>query len=445
MLLEIIFWTCLGAMVYSYALYPLLTSVLVAVRNPGRLTQQGSAGRAVHSHMPRTSPEAQPTVFILFAAYNEEKVIGKKLESILSSNYPLEKIHVWVGSDCSTDGTDDIVRSFSERHAGVKLIRFPERTGKTGILNALVKDFRSLSSFQVTSLRAESRSRSGRSEAISSPPEMASSEVIGTHNPGSILILTDANVMFEPDTIAELVYPFQDPRIGIVGANIRNVESSEGISGQERAYIQRENRIKYREGVLWGAVMGAFGACYAIRPELFPLIPSNILMEDFYVTMHVLELRRKVVINPKAVCVEDVSVKVREEFKRKRRISAGNFQNLVRYWRLLFSFRPAGFAFFSHKVLRWFGPFFIIGALVSCVVLAGGNAPRQEIYLIALLIGSALVLLSLMDFLLLLARIHFAPLRLLSYFMAMNAALLSGLVMYVRGVKKSVWRPTERL
>jgi cellulose synthase/poly-beta-1,6-N-acetylglucosamine synthase-like glycosyltransferase len=391
--LEIIFWTCVGAMLYSYIVYPLLTSVLLLIRRSPVADRNPAALEGVEL----------PRVFVLFAAFNEETVIGKKLETLLRSDYPQDRLSIWVGSDCSTDRTDEIVQSFAHKYGNVALQRFDERSGKSNIINRLLDEY-----------RAEAR-------------------------PGDLLVLTDANVMFEPDTIRELVRPFSNPLVGLVGGSVKNVETGLGISGQERTYIQRENRIKYREGELWGTVMGAFGACYAIRPELFPSIPHNILMEDFYVTMHVLNEGKKAIINPNAVCLEDVSVKVGEEFKRKRRISAGNFQNLARYWKLLFSFRPVGFALLSHKVLRWLGPFFLLLALACSAVLA----VESEVYLVLFLAQAGLIVLSLIDLALQRANVH-SPLRLLSYFYAMNLALFSGFLMFMRGVHSSVWRPTER-
>jgi cellulose synthase/poly-beta-1,6-N-acetylglucosamine synthase-like glycosyltransferase len=81
--------------------------------------------------------------------------------------------------------------------------------------------------------------------------------------------------------------------------------------------------------------MGAFGACYAIRSELIKVLPSNILMEDFYLSMHALDQGKKVITNSKAIVYEDLPGSIQEEFKRKRRISTGNFQNLKTYIHLL--------------------------------------------------------------------------------------------------------------
>ena len=388
--LQTIFWVSAGAMFYSYVLYPIITIIL-------------SAGKKF-STAPSTAVEL-PRVFILFAAYNEEAVIGKKLQTIADSDYPADKVHVWVGSDASTDNTDRIIREFTARLSNLRLFRFDDRTGKAGILNALNSQY----------------------------------QAMGMQ--GDLLILTDANVMFSIDTIRQLATSFSDPKVGLVGATILNTEVHGGISGSEKAYITRENHIKYREGLIWGAVMGAFGAGYAIRAELFPTIPSNFLMEDFYVTMHVLRMRLKAVMNPKAICYEDVPASIGEEFKRKKRISAGNFQNLSRYWKMLWPpWSGVAFAFLSHKVLRWIGPLFLFAAFVSSAILAS----QGFLYLVFFLIQAVLLLVALVDIGLQKARIPTGPMRFISYFCAMNAALLAGFILYWRGVSSSVWKPTER-
>src|SRR5690606_33586008 len=98
---------------------------------------------------------------------------------------------------------------------------------------------------------------------------------------------------------------------------------------------------------------GAFGGCYALRASYFPVVPSSFLMEDFFISLSVLQKRKQAIFEPKALCTEDVSNEVTEEFKRKTRISAGNFQNLQAYSSLLLRFDFNAFCFFSHKVLRW--------------------------------------------------------------------------------------------
>mgnify|MGYP000716491821 CR=1 FL=1 len=185
-----------------------------------------------------------------------------------------------------------------------------------------------------------------------------------------ILILSDANIIFKPDTIPQLIAPFTD-KVGAVGGRIiYDDHKSSGISQQEDSYLQLENRIKSAESNLFKSAMGLEGGCYAIKRELFPIIPPRFFMEDFYVSLSVIEKGYQLLFNANAVCIEDVSTDNKEEFKRKVRISIGNFQNLERFKSLVFKrFNPVGFSFLSHKILRWFTPFFLILLLLSSLVL----------------------------------------------------------------------------
>src|SRR6185437_15691809 len=145
----------------------------------------------------------------------------------------------------------------------------------------------------------------------------------------AIIVSTDANVFFEEDTLYHLIKHYKEETIGLVGGNILNPEFKKtGISFQEKKYLERENRIKYLEGISMGAMIGAFGGCYSIRRNLFVAVPLNWLVDDFYIGMQVLRQGKKTINELSAICTEDVSNKIMEEFRRKVRISAGNFQNL---------------------------------------------------------------------------------------------------------------------
>src|SRR5690606_1843765 len=147
---------------------------------------------------------------------------------------------------------------------------------------------------------------------------------------GEVFILTDANVFFTKDTIYQLVKHYKNPEVAQVGGNIINPEhKQDGISFQEKSYLSRENIIKYQEGIIWGCMIGAFGGCYSIRANYFVPVPPKFLVDDFYISMHVLEQNKKALNELDAHCYEDVSNKIKEEFRRKLRISAGNFQNLA--------------------------------------------------------------------------------------------------------------------
>lgn len=383
---ELIFWIGVVVLLYTYVLYPAMLGLLDSGQQKG---------------LEPVLPAELPLVTVLMAAYNEEDVIEQKIESVFKSDYPADRLIMWVGSDGSTDKTDEIIQGLIDRGLNVKLRKFGGRNGKSNILNALKQE-------------AE---------------------------PG-IWIPTDANIIFSSGLIPRLVSGFRNERVGIVGAEVVNSgQRSDGISIQESSYISRENRIKAREGRLWGAMMGAFGACYAIRSELFPSIPPNYLMEDFYITMHVLNEGYWATADEEAICYEDVSNKVEEEFKRKIRISAGNYQNLAAWKGLLWPPSSVGFAFLSHKILRWMGPWAILACLIAAIALAlSGNL------FYSLMLGALLFLLfsPILDRLLAGLGIHIRLLRFIGYFCSMNIALAVGLFKYLSGVKTNAWEPTQR-
>ncbi len=166
----------------------------------------------------------------------------------------------------------------------------------------------------------------------------------------------------------------------------------------------------------------------------------NYLMEDFYLSLAILKQGKKAILEPKAVCHEDVSSEVQEEYKRKKRIQAGNFQNLGVYWPMLLGFNAVAFNFLSHKVLRWLGPVFIAGAFFSSLFLIGYN----PVYLTAFAILNVFLISPVLDDLLKWAGIESKFFRFISYFCLMNMALVSGFIMYVKGIQTSAWSPTKR-
>lgn len=374
-------------MFHSYVLYPEIVFILSKKKSPNQLVYAEN--------------EELPEVTVILAAYNEEKVIRQKIESTFNCQYPLEKIRMKIGSDASTDQTNQIVKELTQKYPALELIEFTQRTGKSGIINQLA-------------LQSES----------------------------PVLIMTDANVIFTEKTIFELVKHFKNDHIKLVGGNIVNSNNSvDGISVQEEKYISRENRIKTAEGIIWGTIAGAFGGCYAIRRECFMPVPPKFFMDDFFITMNVIENHGAAIMELKALCFEDVSNKPSEEFRRKIRISIGNFQNLIRYRHLLFSQKSGlSFSFFSHKIIRWFGPFLLLIAFVSNAFIYSLSLFYQFTFWIQVL----LFLIPLLDTFLRSIKVHINLLRLISHFYFMNMALLVGFFKFLTGVKTNIWQPTQR-
>ena len=307
-LLQVLFWFSLFLIFYTYILFPFILQLLSGRKNVTRPDENAK------EPITQVNP---PFLSVLISAYNEEEVIETKIRSVMDSDYPPDRFEILAGSDHSTDRTNEILLRMEKEHHLVFASIFSERTGKPGVINQLSEKAR-----------------------------------------GEILVITDANVMLDRTTLKNLAGSFQEKEIGLVDTRMINTSlKKDGISHQEKYYIGREVRIKHQESILWGSMMGPFGGCYAVRKSIYSPVPKQFLVDDFYVNMSVLKQGFKCISNINASVYEDVSNDLKEEFRRKKRISAGNFQNLREFGSLLWSRNPGvAFCFLSHKVIRWISP-----------------------------------------------------------------------------------------
>ncbi len=387
---------CVAALLHTYVLYPILVR-LAAANLPGNQIQ--------------FAPNAPnlPRVTVLMSLHNEEKVIAEKMRALHALRYPEALIRFYIGSDASSDQTNAIVADFAQKDPRIQFFPFAVRRGKPPVINELA------------------------ARALTDYPA-------GIEH---VFLLTDASAMPEPDALWRLIQHFKNPQIGVVDAHMRGAGlRREGISRSEAQYLSGEVLLKHAEGKLWGKMIGPFGGCYALRSDLFEPVPPNSLVDDFYLVFRVLERGYAAINELEAVCYEGATHRMRDEFKRKKRIAAGNFQNLARFRRWVFRpFSALGFAFISHKILRWLGGFFIAAAWLSCAWLAFQNQFFQVVFW---LFSFALFGVPLLDRLAQSLRIQLPVLKHLAYFLAMNAALIAGFVKWRRGVRDNVWERTER-
>jgi cellulose synthase/poly-beta-1,6-N-acetylglucosamine synthase-like glycosyltransferase len=387
MIAEILFWLSVALIFHSYVLYPLVLNLLARNRKENMLVYG--------------SDSELPFVSVIMSVHNEEKVIADKIRSLYYTLYPPDKFEVLVGSDNSTDLTNHICQVYTENYGHFRFFPFQERQGKPAVVNKLVEEAK-----------------------------------------GEILILTDAQVFFQINTIPELVKHFKNQEIDIVGGNLINEKTNPvGISVQEKAFMSREIRMKYMEGLIWGKTMGIYGAIYAIRRSAFTKVPPGFSVDDFFITMNVLKNKKKAIMNLAASSIENVPDKLTAEFRRKVRISTGNFQNLRHFFSCLWPpFTPLAFAFASHKVIRWTGPFLLILAFIANLFLASGSVFYKSLFISQLL----LILLPLVDMILRKFNLHIVILRFVTHFYAMNIAILVGFIKHVTGRKTNIWQPTRR-
>ncbi len=388
-LLIILFLISYACMLHTYVFFPFVL----------RLLSRNKMDDTFELSKPFT-----PQVLVLLPIFNEEITLHKTIEYLKNLEYDAAKIHFALGSDCSTDSSDAIINKLI---AGVDNFSFDvmqTRVGKPNVLNYLVDKYK---------------------------------------QDAEILIFLDAGALLDSEVILHLVKNFAKKQTGIVAANFKYKPdpNNKEVAYQEQLYIDRENEIKHMESVNWGSVMGVFGACYAVRTSLFKAFPHNFIVDDFYITMHVLKNGYHALHEPKALVLDYNNSTMQNEFKRKVRISIGNFQNLAEYFDMLWQRGwGVGFSFFSHKVLRWMGPFLIIMMLISSLLLG----PHFMLFKALFAIQFILMLTPFIDYVMNKMNLQFYWLRNISYFYFMNFALLVGFVKYLKGVKSSIWQPLGR-
>jgi cellulose synthase/poly-beta-1,6-N-acetylglucosamine synthase-like glycosyltransferase len=379
--------------------------------------------RVARRRQDTTWPAAGPPgVVVVFSAHNEESVIVERLENLAALDYPPNRLRVCVGVDGGTDATAALAREWAATHDHVEVTVSEQNRGKTAMLKQLVQS------------------------TISHPPSTLNpqpSPIPPSLAPPSILVFTDANTHFAPDTLRRLTAPFADPRVGGVCGRLVFRRRADGAT-QEEGYWSIETRLKTAESRL-DSCLGANGAIYAMRMDCFwPDLPDNTIVDDFVIGMKVREQGWRFVYEPRACAWEDLPVRVEQEWTRRVRIGAGSFQALGLCRRCLTPrYGRFAWAFWSHKVLRWFTPHLMLVGLAAAAAWAvsGGTAAH------ALPVAAAVAVLGCG----LIGRLGvrapsrlFKPFQLLYYFLAMQAALFAGFLRYCRGGLTGRWERTER-
>jgi len=375
---SILFWTSLSLIFYTYVLYPCILALI----------------RIRFHELSEQSNSYHPSVTIVFAAYNEESVIEEKLMNIKRIDYPKGKIEVIVGSDGSVDRTNEMLTRHRPENLSVRV--FDHRRGKAAVLNALLSEVKS-----------------------------------------EIVVFSDANTLYQPDTVGKLVQHFVDPSVGAVCGQLV-LESVDGSSGglAEASYWNYENMIKRMESDIQTTV-GATGAVYAIRKNLYrPLPVGKLIMDDFLIALSIVQQGYRVKYEANALAREKASNSVAGEFRRKVRIGAANFHGISEFAQLLSPrFGFVSFALWSHKIIRWFVPILLLVVIIAAAMLAPGSSFYQLIFLSELaFIGFALIGLIAEK-----VNLNIGFFGLPYYFLAVNAALLVGFVKFVRGHQRPTW------
>ncbi len=314
-IIETTFWASLVLIAYTYPGYPALMFCLAKI-----FPQRSEIKNAATS----------PSVTAVLVACNEENKILARLQNLLASDYPKDKLNVIVVSDGSTDSTEKIFAALNEPR--VRLISNPHRSGKAHCINLALA--------------------------------VAHAEII---------VFCDTRQRFEPETIARLAGHFSDPKIGAVSGALEIEPSTSGVGSGVDAYWKLEKFLRHAES-RFDSSIGCTGAVYAIRREFFRPLPPETLLDDVVIPMQIVEQGFRVAFDPTAVAFDPQTLEPDREKIRKRRTLAGNYQMLFKNWRWLFPWRNRlWWMLISHKYLRLAAPFFMLLALVTNFFLIGQN------------------------------------------------------------------------
>ena len=373
---EVMFGVCAILIAYTYAGYPLLMFIISRV-----FPRSVAKGRF------------EPRITVLITAYNEEKDIRQKIENTLELDYPHEKFDVLVASDGSTDTTDQIVREFENR--GVSLFRQEGRVGKTETQNNAVS-------------RAS----------------------------GEIIVFSDATTTYRKDALRHLLSNFADESVGCVAGRLDYQDRiGSGVGNGARNYWNYESLLKRFESRAC-SLIGVSGCMYAVRKSAYQPMYRE-ACSDFLICTLLYRQGLRTVYEEKAVCFEDTNQRPGAEFYMRVRVISQTFTDL--WWnRDMMNPMRSGFyavQLFSHKVLRYAVPLFLLGAFISSIVLSAVST----VFVLLSIAQLSFYLAGIIGWQLEKSGVRFRPANIPFYFVLGNVAAVAGFVKFLRGERFARW------
>ena len=391
---EILFWVAVAVVVYTYVGYGIILWMMVKVKEwfikPVTL--------------PHPTDEELPEMTLFITAYNEEQVVDEKMANCLDLDYPREKLHIVWCTDGSNDHTVERLGCWPQ----ATVLHTPERKGKSAAMNRGLQF---------------------------------------VHTP--LVAFTDANTMLNRASLRLIAQAFLDQKVGCVAGEkrIQTEEKADAAQGGEGLYWRYESALKALDSRLYSAA-GAAGELFAIRRELFQPLEEDTLLDDFVLSLRIVEQGYRIAYLKEAYAMESGSANLAEEEKRKVRIAAGGLQSIARLWPLFNPLRYGIFSFqyVSHRVLRWsITPVLLFALLPLNVVLLFGTE-RTALYVILWLLQALFYLAGSLGYYLSMRRTKNKLLFVPCYFLFMNLNVLRGMAyLSTRNDKeKGTWEKAQR-
>jgi poly-beta-1,6-N-acetyl-D-glucosamine synthase len=389
--MKVVFWISLAIVFYSYLGYGMVLWVYLKAR-------------AVFVKAPEKQyqPGFEPPVTLIVATFNEELIIQEKILNSLALDYPREKLQLVFVADGSNDGTTGIIGQYPE----VTLFFQPERGGKVAAINRVMPH-------------------------ITTP----------------FVIFSDANTLLNKACIREIVKHYADEKIGAVAGEKKIIDRSEdqnAAGAGEGLYWKYESVLKQLDARFY-TVVGAAGELFSVRTSLFEPVAGNILLDDFIISMKICRKGYRVMYEPRAYASEAPSFSMKDEQKRKIRISAGGFQSVLMLKDLLniFKYGKLSFQYISHRVLRWIlCPLLLPLIFLTNLAIVISGAPALYGYLFIL--QACFYAAAFTGWLFSLKDIKVKAFYIPYYFVFMNVALYIGFFRFINNKQTVLWEKAKR-
>jgi len=388
-ILKIIFWVSLFIIVYSYLGYGILLYFIVTCK------------RLFFGKNPRTTSVFQPPVALIISAYNEEDFIATKIRNTLELDYPENKLDIIFITDGSTDNTPDMVKAYNK----FTVLHLPERKGKSAAMNRAIL-------------------------TVKQP----------------IVIFSDANTLLNKDCIREIVKHYADPKVGGVAGEKKILSSTnlKAASAGEGLYWKYESFLKKLDSELY-SVVGAAGELFSVRTELYEVLNEGTIIEDFVLSLRICLRGYVIKYEPNAFAMETGSDSMKDEQKRKVRISAGAFQAMGMLKELfnVFKYPVLSFQFISHRILRWtLCPICLVLVFILnlLIILYEGGLFYTSLFLIQ----GLFYLLSTIGWAFANRNIKIKTLYIPYYFLFMNISVFMGFNRFYKKQQTVLWEKANR-
>lgn len=390
MAIIILFWIFFFIVFYTYLGYGMLIWFLNRIKSifAKNTVVQGIFG-------------FEPSVALVIAAYNEEDYIEDKIRNTLALDYPAEKLGIYFITDGSNDNTPDIIKKYPR----FTLLHEPARRGKAAAMNRAM-------------------------HFVKEP----------------FVIFCDANTVLNTACIKEIVKFYADKKVGAVAGEKKIYQPAEtkAASAGEGLYWKYESFLKQQDSD-FHTVVGAAGELFSVRSELYQSIEEGVLIEDFVLSLRIAQKGYLVKYARGAYAEEASSASIKDEQKRKIRISAGGFQAMYMLRSLLniFKYGTLSFQYISHRVLRWsVTPVCLLLLFpLNLVLVLQGAGP---VYLLVFILQVGFYLLGLSGWFFANRNIKVKALYIPYYFLFMNISVIWGFKRFLKGQQSVLWEKAAR-